>query len=162
MADIDPRLARQSRPDDQLRPDDPTRINPSIDKVVESAIYSTELPLMERFYSEVLEFRLIDKEEGRHVFFQVGAGSILLIFNPETTIHGHHLPAHGAIGPSHVAFGINNQSLDSWRTRLTRQGIRIEHEQSWPRGGHSLYFRDPAGNSIELITPGVWGTPSGW
>ncbi len=25
-----------------------------------------------------------------------------------------------------------------------------------------LYFRDPAGNSVELITPGVWGLPSGW
>ena len=162
MADIDPHLPGQSRPDDQSRSDDPIQSNLSIQKVVESAIYSTDLPLMEGFYSEVLEFRLIDKEEGRHVFFQVGAGSILLIFNPETTIHGHHLPAHGAIGASHVAFGINSQSLNSWRTRLTRHGIRIEHEQSWPRGGHSLYFRDPAGNSIELITPRVWGTPSGW
>jgi hypothetical protein len=28
--------------------------------------------------------------------------------------------------------------------------------------GISLYFRDPAGNSVELVTPGVWGLPSGW
>ena len=24
------------------------------------------------------------------------------------------------------------------------------------------FCRDPAGNSIELITPGCWGLPSGW
>ena len=41
-------------------------------------------------------------------------------------------------------------------------GDASELETTWPRGGRSLYFRDPAGNSGELITPGVWGTPSGW
>ena len=40
--------------------------------------------------------------------------------------------------------------------------VAIEHEEAWERGGHSLYFRDPAGNSVELITPGLWGLPSGW
>lgn len=29
-------------------------------------------------------------------------------------------------------------------------------------GGKSIYFRDPAGNSVELVTPGIWGLPSGW
>jgi catechol 2,3-dioxygenase-like lactoylglutathione lyase family enzyme len=24
------------------------------------------------------------------------------------------------------------------------------------------YFRDPSGNLVELLTPGVWGLPSGW
>ena len=38
----------------------------------------------------------------------------------------------------------------------------IEKEVEWPKGGRSLYFRDPAGNSVELVTPGVWGLPSGW
>ena len=38
----------------------------------------------------------------------------------------------------------------------------IEKEMEWPRGGRSLYFRDPAGNSVELITPGLWGLRSGW
>lgn len=134
----------------------------TVEKVVETSIYSTDLTAVENFYTTILGFQLVGKEEGRHVFFQVGEGSVLLVFNPDTTIHGHHLPAHGADGPGHVAFGIAPADLESWRTRLTGHGIRIEHEQTWPRGGRSLYFRDPAGNSIELITPQVWGTPSGW
>jgi hypothetical protein len=27
----------------------------------------------------------------------------------------------------------------------------------WPRGGRSLYVRDPGGNSIELASPRIWG-----
>jgi hypothetical protein len=38
---------------------------------------------------------------------------------------------------------------------LHRHGVSIEKEVEWPRGGKSLYYRDPAGNSVELVTPGV-------
>jgi len=87
---------------------------------------------------------------------------MLLVFRPEATLRGDPLPAHGARGPGHFAMGIAADDLDAWRQRLKEHGVPIEHEESWPRGGHSLYFRDPAGNSVELITPGVWGLPSGW
>ena len=59
--------------------------------------------------------------------------------------------------------GIAADDLDAWRALAARaHGVAIEHEETWPLGGHSLYFRDPAGNSVELITPGVWGLPAGW
>jgi catechol-2,3-dioxygenase len=34
--------------------------------------------------------------------------------------------------------------------------VPIEIEITWPGGGHSIYFRDPAGNSIELATAKTW------
>ena len=68
----------------------------------------------------------------------------------------------GATGPTHFALGIAAADLDAWRQRLERHGVSIEKEAKWPRGGTSLYFRDPSGNSVELITPGLWGLPSGW
>jgi catechol 2,3-dioxygenase-like lactoylglutathione lyase family enzyme len=58
--------------------------------------------------------------------------------------------------------GIEMQSLDDWRQRLQTLSIEIEAEVEWPAGGKSIYFRDPAGNSVELVTPGVWQLPSGW
>jgi catechol 2,3-dioxygenase-like lactoylglutathione lyase family enzyme len=102
------------------------------------------------------------KEAGRHVFFQVGDASVLLAFVPEATLKGNMLPAHGANGPGHFALGIERHSLDAWRQHLQNHGDAIEKEVEWPAGGKSLYFRDPAGNSVELLTPGVWGLQSGW
>jgi catechol 2,3-dioxygenase-like lactoylglutathione lyase family enzyme len=130
--------------------------------VVETALYAVNLELAERFYAEVLGLRLIRREPGRHVFFAAGPATVLLLFDPHATQAGEALPGHGAHGPGHAALGIGAEDLDSWRTHLLSQGVAIEREHHWPLGGRSLYFRDPAGNLLELITPGAWGLPSGW
>jgi catechol 2,3-dioxygenase-like lactoylglutathione lyase family enzyme len=88
--------------------------------------------------------------------------NVLLPFLAETTLKGDQLPPHGASGPGHFALGIEAEAFDAWRKLLQGHGVSIEKEVEWPRGGKSLYFRDPAGNSVELVTPGVWGLPSGW
>jgi catechol 2,3-dioxygenase-like lactoylglutathione lyase family enzyme len=128
---------------------------------VETGVYADDLDQAEQFYRDVLGLLLLGKEEGRHVFFQVGERDVLLVFLPHGTQKGDRLPAHGAIGPGHFAMGIALEDLAAWRERL-RDHVAIEHEETWPHGGHSLYFRDPAGNLVELITPGVWGLPTGW
>lgn len=125
--------------------------------VVETAIYVDDLQAAETFYGTVLGLRVVGKEPGRHVFFRVGEASVLLAFLAEATLKGDQLPPHGASGPGHFALGI-----DAWRKLLQGHGVTIEKEVEWPRGGRSLYFRDPTGNSVELVTPGVWGLPSGW
>ena len=130
--------------------------------VVETGVYVDDLDRAEAFYRDVLGLEPIGKEPGRHVFFRVGAANVLLLFLPEGTRKGDVLPAHGATGAGHFALGIPAEELASWHGRLTAYGIEIEKEVRWPRGGQSLYFRDPAGNSVELVTPGLWGLPSGW
>lgn len=136
--------------------------SPPVEAVIETAIYATDLAAAERFYAGVLGLPVIGHEPGRHVFFRVGSGHVLLVFDPAATIRGGMLPPHGTTGPGHFALGVRADALDDWRRHLGENGIEIEKEFTWPRGGHSLYFRDPAGNSVELITPGVWGTPAGW
>jgi catechol 2,3-dioxygenase-like lactoylglutathione lyase family enzyme len=134
----------------------------AIESIVETSAYVDDLDRAERFYRDVLGLETIGREDGRHVFFRVGDRNVLLLFRAESTLKGDHLPAHGAKGAGHFALGIPADSLDDWRERLETHGVVVEHEEVWPRGGHSLYFRDPAGNSVELITPGLWGLPSGW
>lgn len=130
--------------------------------VVETAIYVDDLDAAEDFYQRVLGLDVIFREPDRHVFFRVGESNVLLAFNPHTTLTGDGLPPHGTTGPGHFALGIEMHSLDDWRERLVSHGVEIEAEVEWPPGGKSIYFRDPAGNSVELVTPGVWQLPSGW
>src|SRR5258707_1078515 len=132
-----------------------------IQAVIETAIYLDDLDKAEAFYRTILGLRVIGKEPGRHVFFQVGASSVLLAFIADTTLKEDRTP-HGAKGPGHFALGIETEALDVWRQKLQENGVTIEDEVTWPRGGRSFYFRDPAENSVELVTPGVWGLPSGW
>jgi len=136
--------------------------NVRIQAIIETAIYVDDLQAAETFYGTVLDLRVIGKEPGRHVFFQVGEASVLLAFLAEATLKGDQLPPHGASGPGHFALGIEVEAFDAWRNLLQVNGVSIEKEVEWPKGGKSLYFRDPAGNSVELVTPGLWGLPSGW
>jgi len=133
-----------------------------IKAVIETAIYVDDLQATEEFYGGILGLQAIGKEPGRSVFFQVGDASVLLAFIAEITLKGDHLPAHGTKGPGHFALGIAATDLQTWRQRLQENGVVIEKEVQWPKGGKSIYFRDPSGNSVELVTPGVWALPGGW
>ena len=74
-----------------------------IHAIIETAVYVDDLDATEHFYHDIFGLRVIAKESGRHVFFQVGTSNVLLAFIAETTLKGDHLPAHGAKGPGHFA-----------------------------------------------------------
>ena len=63
----------------------------------------------------------------------------------------------GRVG--HIAFCIPLDDFDSGRRRLAENDIGIEREIAWPDGNHSIYFRDPAGDSVELAPPTLWNSP---
>jgi catechol 2,3-dioxygenase-like lactoylglutathione lyase family enzyme len=56
----------------------------------------------------------------------------------------------------HLAFAISAEDVDAWIEHLSASSVTIESRVRWPRGGESLYVRDPDGHSVELITPGLW------
>ncbi len=128
--------------------------------VLETCLYATDLEAAERFYAGALGLEPFAPVTGRHVFFRCGPG-VFLVFNPEATSApasgGRSVPLHGARGAGHAAFAVPAAELPPWRDRLARHGVAVEAEVEWPGGGRSLYVRDPAGNSIELATPAVWG-----
>ena len=129
--------------------------------VVETAIYVDDLDAAERFYRDLLGLPVQGRVDGRHVFFKVGP-VMLLAFLADKTLAEDASDAHGSHGPGHFALGISAAALPSWRRRLAEAGVAIVKEVRWPRGGESIYFRDPAGNLAELVTPGIWGLESGW
>ena len=133
----------------------------SIEGVLETCLYAPDLGAAERFYGGVLELTVVARDAERHVFFRCGA-AMLLVFDPERTatsagqVGGTPVPAHGSHGAGHVCFRVAADQLPRWRDRFAHAGIAIEAEITWPRGGSSLYVRDPAGNSVELAPPSIW------
>ncbi len=131
-----------------------------VERVLETCLYVDDPSAAEEFYARVLGLEIHSRVAGRHVFFCCGEG-MLLLFNPAATERsGGEVPVHGARGPGHIAFAITDRQVSGWREHLAQSGVPIEAEISWPGGGRSLYFRDPAGNSLELATPQTWGSKS--
>ena len=133
----------------------------AIEGVLETCLYAADLAAAERFYAGVLGLPVFARVAERHVFFRCG-DAMLLVFDPERTasapgeVDGVPVPAHGAHGAGHVCFRIAADQIGAWRDRFERAGIAIEAEIAWPRGGSSLYVRDPAGNSVELAPASIW------
>lgn len=130
-------------------------------QILESALYVDDLDAAEAFYGDVLGLEKIARGGNRHLFYRCGPG-VLLLFNPaETeipfTVDQLPVPPHGARGPGHLCFKADADELDVWRARLEAAGIAIESDMDWPQGGRSIYFRDPAGNSLEFTEARIWG-----
>lgn len=122
----------------------------------EAALYTSDLDAAERFYHGVLGLEIVSRFEDRGMSFRCGA-TVLLLFDPaRTRVADAGVPTHGATGAGHIAFVIEDSEIEPWRQRLKENGIAIESEVDWPEGGRSLYFRDPAGNVVELAPPNLW------
>ena len=130
--------------------------------ILESALYVDDLDKAEEFYGEVLGLTRIAKAEGRHVFFRCGDG-VLLLFNADATEVPPPadarlpVPPHGARGRGHLCFRADGEEIEGWKHRLEEEGIEVEADFEWPNGGRSIYFRDPAGNSLEFAEARIWG-----
>ncbi len=128
--------------------------------ILETALYASDLAAAEAFYAGLLRLPVIVKVPGRHVFFRVGEG-VLLLFNPDATEvppgnPALPVPVHGARGPGHVCFAASRDEIEGWRQRFFAADAEIDAEFDWPNGARSLYVRDPAGNSVEFAEPRLW------
>lgn len=125
-------------------------------EILETSLYVNDLAAARDFYLSLLGLTVVDEQPGRHLFLRCGNRMLLLFRADATSDPDGTLPPHGATGPGHVAFATSQAEYDAWRTRLQEQQVPIEKEIAWPNGGQSLYFRDPAGNSLEIATPKLW------
>lgn len=127
--------------------------------LLETAIYADDIDAAETFYREVFGLTVVSKVAGRFVFFRCGA-QMLLVFNPEMSMRADPaiaIPRHGARGAGHFCFRARDaEEVGQWRDHFTALGIAIEHDHIWPNGAHSVYIRDPAGNSVEVGEAALW------
>jgi len=123
-------------------------------------LYVDDLERAVRFYEDVCDFRRLIGDE-RFCAFSVADHDVLLLFRRGATTQaistpGGWIPPHDGAGQEHIAFAIPAGSEPAWQRRLEDRGIAVESTVDWPRGGRSVYFRDPDMHLVELITPGCW------
>lgn len=130
-----------------------------INRIIETVIYCDNVEEMFDFYQDLFKFEVIQKSFPRGVFMRCGE-SILAIFDRSMTSQEGQLPPHhGATGAQHFAFEIPDDEYEEWKKFFLEKGISIEQEITWKsrnNGARSFYFRDPAGNNVEMTEKKLW------
>lgn len=135
---------------------------PKLTDLKETALYVDDLARAMAFYRDVLGLETL-VEEKRFCAFDVAGKHVLLLFvrgsSVETTeLPGGTIPPHDGSGQLHTAFSVEASELPAWESHLSTYQVPVLGRVVWPRGGTSIYFRDPDGHLLELMTPGVWQT----
>ena len=86
---------------------------------------------------------------------RLGAAVVLLFRRELLAEREGPIADHGATGPGHACFRVTEGDYDAWRQRL-EQRVDVVHDHEWPGGGRSFYFRDPAGNLLEIADRDLW------
>jgi catechol 2,3-dioxygenase-like lactoylglutathione lyase family enzyme len=133
---------------------------PRTSGILETSLYVEDLDRSRDFYQRLFGFEQF-MCDGRMCGLGVPGEQVLLLFRHGMTEQpapgpGGFVPPHHGRGALHLCFAIPYGELAAWEAHLARSGIEIESRLHWPRGGTSLYFRDPDGHSLEVATPGLW------
>jgi catechol 2,3-dioxygenase-like lactoylglutathione lyase family enzyme len=133
---------------------------PRLNRIVESALYVDDLDRAAAFYEEKLGLSSMLRTRTLYAY-DIGGQNVLLLFlrgaSVETQVSENgSIPPHDGKGPLHICFAVETDELPGWEARLAQYGVAIEGRMHWNRGGESIYFRDPDGHLLEIMTPGNW------
>src|SRR5260370_29598829 len=110
--------------------------SPHINGVVETCLYSGDLPRSVRFYKDQLGLRLLESGE-RLCVFSVADKQVLLIFRSGGTMTpiptpGGMIPPHAASGQLHFPVAVSEKDFGNLGKHLIAPGIAIESKVNCP------------------------------
>jgi catechol 2,3-dioxygenase-like lactoylglutathione lyase family enzyme len=115
------------------------------------AVLSGDVERTVHFYQEVLGFPLTEIFENRdypgsnHFFFDIGNGNLLAFFDFPGLDLGPYAEVLG--GLHHIAISMEPERWEEAKRRLDEAGVDYVLES-----GSSVYFRDPDGARVEIIS----------
>lgn len=87
---------------------------------------------------------------------RLGLGVLLLFDRDLLAENNSPVAQHGSSGVGHACFLAAPEHYDAMRARLEAAGVEIEHDHDWSDSRRSFYFRDPAGNLLEVANGDIW------
>lgn len=128
--------------------------------ILETSLYVADVQRSAAFYESLFGLTRMT-EDARFCALRVPTDQVLLLFKLGESAHpmptsGGIIPPHDGHGQLHLAFSCSHEELPDWEARVAAMNVTIESRVRWPRGGTSIYFRDPDGHLVEIATPGVW------
>jgi catechol 2,3-dioxygenase-like lactoylglutathione lyase family enzyme len=130
---------------------------PALAGVLETTLYHDGggREAVEHFYGGVLGLAAVAGwDDG--VAFRVGDGVLLLFDRDRLAQRTGPSADHGASGPGHACLRADGGEYERWREHLESAGVEIVHDSEWSGGGRSFYFKDPAGNLLEIADRDIW------
>jgi catechol 2,3-dioxygenase-like lactoylglutathione lyase family enzyme len=115
------------------------------------ALVCSDVERTVEFYQGVLEFPLTEIFENRdyrgsnHFFFDIGNDNLLAFFDFPGLDVGPYAEVLG--GLHHIAISVEPEKWEHLRAKLDAAGVEYVQES-----GTSIYFRDPDGARLELIS----------
>jgi len=134
---------------------------PKLNGVLETILYTQDMAAARGFFEDVMGLTPHTADH-RFTAYPVGWNMLLLFAEGQTRdtveLPGDMgtIPPHDGSGRQHIALAINADQLEAWESHLRVHGVVIEGRTRWPKGAESLYFRDPDGHLLEVVTPGIW------
>jgi catechol 2,3-dioxygenase-like lactoylglutathione lyase family enzyme len=109
------------------------------------ALHARDLDAMKRFYVDVLGFAVEWEPDPDNVYLSSGIDNVAL-----HRAKGE-LGADGAL--DHLGLIVRTpEDVDAWAAYLENRGVTLAAKPKTHRdGARSLYFRDPDGNTIQII-----------
>jgi catechol 2,3-dioxygenase-like lactoylglutathione lyase family enzyme len=110
------------------------------------ALNVRDLPAMKRFYVELLGFTVEWEPDAENVYLSSGIDNLALHRAPGT-------PAAGRGALDHLGLLVRRpEEVDRWASFLEAHGVAMDAKPRTHRdGARSCYFRDPDGNSVQII-----------
>ena len=149
--DLDRLAQRRQELRDQYLQDRESRPDSSARGVHHVALLSADVETTIRFYQDLLEFPLTELFENRdyegstHFFFDIGHGNSIAFFD----FPGLDLGPYGEVlgGLHHLAISMPPDRWAHVKAKLDDAGVEYAHID-----GSSIYFLDPDGARLELIS----------